>query len=211
MKTTNTRKLISAMQISLDGFIEDDNGTTDWVDSWADAIQLIENVDMFLLGGSMQPGYGEYWGSIYDNPQKVPLSNPELPSQQGRLPTESEIAYARLAAKTPHIVLSRKLKDISWPQSQIVRDIDEVRKLKSTPGNNIYVVGGSGLVSSLMDAHLVDELRLIVHPIIIGSGKPLFNNTQRHRLELVEVKKAESDRVILTYRAQNNFVYSKPT
>lgn len=199
------------MQISLDGFIEDDNGTTDWVDSWADAIQLIENVDMFLLGGSMQPGYGEYWGSIYDNPQKVPLSNPELPSQQGRLPTESEIAYARLAAKTPHIVLSRKLKEISWPQGQIVRDIDEVRKLKSTPGKNIYVVGGSGLVSSLMDAHLVDELRLIVHPIIVGSGKPLFNNTQRHRLELVEVKKAESDRVILTYRTQNNFVYSKPT
>ena len=47
------RKFISAMQISLDGFIEDTEGKTDWIDSWAEAISLIDDVDMFILGGKM--------------------------------------------------------------------------------------------------------------------------------------------------------------
>lgn len=192
------------MQVSLDGFIADNNGQTDWVDSWADAIQLIDDVDMFLLGGSMDPSYGEYWRSIYDNPQRPPLSNMELPSQQERLPSENEVAYAQLAARTPHVVLSTKLNSIFWPNGQIVRNIDEVRKLKATPGKNIYVVGGGSLVSSLMDAHLIDELRLIVHPIIIGSGKPLFSVTQRHALELVQAQPGNSGRVILTYRVKRS-------
>ena len=99
MAANNSRKMISAMQLSLDGFVEDTEGKTDWVDSWADAIQLIDDVDTFLLGGRMYPGYGEYWGSIYADPQRLP-PNPEVPSQQQRLPSSSEIAYARFAAQT---------------------------------------------------------------------------------------------------------------
>jgi dihydrofolate reductase len=192
--------MISAMQVSLDGFIEDSDGKTDWVDSWADAIQLIDDVDMFLLGGNMYPGYGEYWGSIYADPQRIP-PNPEVPSQEGRLPSTSEIAYARLAAQTPHVVLSTTLKGVSWPNAQIVRDLNEVRALKATPGKNTYVVGGAGLVSSLMDANLIDELRLIVHPVVLGSGKPLFKDVRRHSLEFVQAQPSKSGRVILTYRA----------
>ena len=127
-----SRKFISAMQVSLDGFVEDADSKTDWVDSWADAIQLIDDVDMFLLGGNMYPGYGEYWGSIHADPQRIP-PNPEVPSQEGRLPSSSEIAYARLAAQTPHVVLSTTLNSVSWPKAQIVRDLDEVRALKGTP------------------------------------------------------------------------------
>jgi dihydrofolate reductase len=192
--------MISAMQISLDGFVEDTNGKTDWVESWADAIHLIDNVDMFLLGGHMYPGYGEYWGSIYEDPLRIP-PNPEVPSQQGRLPSSSEIAYSRLAAQTPHVVLSTTLKRIAWPKAQIVRNLGEVRALKSTPGENIYVVGGAGLVASLMDADLIDELRLIVHPVVVGGGKPLFKGVRRHSLELVQAQPSKSGRAILTYRA----------
>ncbi len=192
--------MISAMQVSLDGFIEDSDGKTDWVESWADAIQLIDDVDMFLLGGNMYPGYGEYWGSIYADPQRIP-PNPEVPSQEGRVPSSSEIAYARLAAQTPHIVLSTTLKSASWPNTQIVRDLDEVRALKASPGKNTYVVGGAGLVSSLMNANLIDELRLIVHPVVVGSGKPLFKGVRRHSLQFVEAQQSKSGRVILTYRA----------
>ena len=199
MTTNTSRKLISAMQVSLDGFVEDAEDKTDWVDSWADAIQLIDDVDMFLLGGHMYPGYGEYWGSIDADPQRIP-PNPEVRSQEGRLPTSSEIAYARLAAQTPHVVLSTTLKSVSWPKTQIVRDLDEVRALKSTPGKNTYVVGGAGLVVSLMDADLIDELRLIVHPVVLGSGKPLFKGVRRHSLEFVKADPSKSGRVILTYR-----------
>jgi dihydrofolate reductase len=52
-----------------------------------------------------------------------------------------------------------------------------------------------------MDADLIDELRLIVHPVVVGGGKPLFNGVRRHSLELVEAQPGKSGRVILTYRA----------
>jgi len=199
MTTNSSRKMISAMQVSLDGFVEDSDGKTDWVESWADAIQLIDDIDMFLLGGHMYPGYGEYWGSIYANPQSIP-PNPEVPSQEGRVPSSSEIAYARFAAQTPHVILSTTLKSVSWPAAQIVRNLDELRALKSTPGKNTYVVGGAGLVASLMDADLIDELRLIVHPVVVGSGKPLFKDVRRHSLDLIQAQPGKSGQVILTYR-----------
>jgi hypothetical protein len=110
------RKFISAMQISLDGFVGDTSGKTDWVKSWAEAISLIDDVDMFILGGKMYPGYGEYWGSIHADPKRV-APNPEVPSQEGRPPSENEIAYARYAATTPHVVLSTKLMKPDWPEN----------------------------------------------------------------------------------------------
>lgn len=204
MKDNTSRKMISAMQISLDGFIEDAGGKTDWVTSWADAVQLVDDVDAFLLGGRMYPGYGEYWGSIRADPKSVP-PNPEVPSQEGRLPSESEIAYARLAAQTPHFVLSTTLDSVSWPDNtKVLRNIDEVRALKNSPGRNTYVVGGAGLVASLMDADLIDELRLIVHPIVVGSGKPLFKDVRKHLLELVQVQPGKNGQVILTYRVTSS-------
>ncbi len=62
MASTTSRTMIAALQISLDGFMQGPHGEKDWVDSWADAIQLIPDVDTFVLGGHMYPGYGEYLG-----------------------------------------------------------------------------------------------------------------------------------------------------
>ena len=101
--------MIAALQISLDGFTQGQDGERDWVESWADAIELIPDVDTFVLGARMYPGYGEYWESICANPERV------LPFQ-ARIPSKSEIAYARLAARTPHLVVSTTLTSVSWPK-----------------------------------------------------------------------------------------------
>ena len=186
--------MIAALQVSLDGLTQGPNGEKDWVDSWADAIELIPDVDTFVLGGRMYPDYGEYWKSINANPERV------LPFQE-RIPSKSEIAYARLAATTPHIVLSTTLKSVSWPAAQIIRDVAELRTLKSQPGKNMYVVGGGSLVASLLNEDLIDELRLIVHPVVLGKGQALFSGVnQRLSLDLVQAKSTESGRVIVTYR-----------
>ena len=156
MAPSTPRKMIAALQVSLDGFTQGpDRGEADWVDSWADAIELIPEVDTFVQGGGMYPGYGEYWESIYANPDRVPPFQDELPSK-------GEIGSARLAARTPHIVLSTTLKSVSWPTAQIIRDVAELRAIKSRPGKNMYVVGGATLVASLLNEDLIDELRLIV-------------------------------------------------
>ena len=105
------------------------------------------------------------------------------------MPTKSEIAYARLAAKTPHIVLSKTLKSVSWPAAQIIRDVTELRTLKRQPGKNIYVVGGATLVASLLNENSIDELRLIVHPLVLGKGQALFSGVnKRLSLDLVQAE-----------------------
>ena len=193
VESNTERKMIAALQVSLDGFTQGPNGEKDWVDSWADALALIPDVDTFVLGGRMYPDYGEYWKSIHDNPEHV--------TYQERIPSKSEIAYARLAAKTPHIVLSTTLKSVSWPTAQIVQDVAELRTVKGQPGKNMYVVGGATLVATLLNEGLIDELRLIVHPVVLGKGQGLFSGVnQRLSLDLVEAKSTDSGRVIVTYR-----------
>ena len=195
MASNTSRKMVAALQVSLDGFTQGPNGEKDWVDSWADAIELIPEVDTFVLGGRMFPDYGEYWESIHADPQRVP------PFQE-RIPSKSEIAYARLAAKTPHVVLSTTLERVSWPPTaQIIRDVAELRTLKGQAGKNMYAVGGATLVASLLNEDLIDELRLIVHPIVLGNGQALFGGVnKRHSLNLVQAKSTESGSVILTYK-----------
>ena len=118
------------------------------------------------------------------------------------MPYEREVAYARLAAKTPHYVLSTTLESVSWPPTaRLVPSIEDLRAVKRQPGKNTYVVGGATLVASLLNADLIDELRLIVHPILLGGGKSLFTGVEkRHLLELVRAEPTTAGRVILTYR-----------
>ena len=169
-----TRKMIAALQVSLDGFTQgSDRGGEDWVDSWADALGLVPDVDAFVQGAGMYPGYGDYWAAIQADPHGIPPF-------QTRPPYEREVAYARRAAETPHFVVSRTLESVSWPPTaRIVRDLEPLRALKQQPGKNIYVVGGPTLVTSLLNADMLDELMLLVHPLLLGGGRSLFYPVRR--------------------------------
>ena len=101
------------MQVTLDGAIQDADGMSDWVDSWADGLGLLPPVDAFVLGGGMFPEYEQFWTAILEDPGAAA----EL---LGREPYPREVEYARLAAETPHLVLSRTLADTSWPTAVAV-------------------------------------------------------------------------------------------
>lgn len=194
MISTASRPLIAAMQVTLDGYILGPDGEVDWVDSWADGLGLLPPVDAFVLGGGMFPDYERFWAAILDDPG---ASSEML----GRDPYPREVAYARLAAETPHLVLSTTLRNVTWPTARIVRDMSEIRALKAQPGNAVYVVGGPGLVASLMNAGLLDELRLIVHPVALGGGTAAFSGiAARQTLELAAAEPGASGRLELTYR-----------
>jgi dihydrofolate reductase len=193
MTARSSRSFIAAMQVTLDGYILDPDGEADWVDSWADGLELLPDVDAFVLGGGMFPGYEQFWAAILEDP-------PSVAGWIGRDPYPREVAYARVAAETPHLVLSTTLGEVTWPSARIVREIDELRALKAEPGKAVYVVGGPGLVTSLINAGLLDELRLIVHPVAVGGGTALLGEVaQRQALELVSTEPARG-RVNLTYR-----------
>jgi dihydrofolate reductase len=197
-ETNDMRKLIAALQVSLDGFIEGPKGEVDWVRTWEDSFDLLPQIDTFILGGGMYPGYEQYWLAILANPEGIlPLT--------GGVASRGEVEYARFADSTPHVVLSRTLDEVSWRTTRIVRDVEDIRALKQQPGKDMHVLGGATLVSSLMNEGLIDELRLTVHPIVLGEGKALFKDVkERHLLELVRASPLTSDRVSLTYSTHAN-------
>ena len=102
----------------------------------------------------------------------------------------------------PKYVVSKSLRSSDWANTQILRGNlgDEIRRLKAEPGGNIMVYGSADLVDGLLDLDLVDELRILLFPIVLGSGKRLFRDeAQLRRLRLLSVDSSGGGVVYLRY------------
>lgn len=187
------RKLITGFKTSVDGKIEGPEGYADWVAAWSEDYGLTQQIDACVIGGGMYPGYEKYWTAIQNaGDQPLPMT--------GKLPTPEETKWGHFAARTPHYVLSTTLTHSQWPNTRFLRSLEAIASLKQSPGKDIYLMGGARVASALIDAGLVDELRLIVHPLIAGPGRALFATTaRRHKLELRKAQQLGIGLVNLTY------------
>jgi len=187
------RKLIAGMKVSVDGKVEGPEGGADWVEAWSEDYGLTAQIDACVLGGGMYPGYEGYWTGIQNDPDKPAWIT-------GAAPTPAELEWARFAARTPHYVLSSTMSSAAWPTTRFLRSLGDVAALKREPGKNIYLMGGARITASLIDAGLVDEMRLIVYPLIAGPGKALLGTIERrHGLELRKAEALPDGRVSLVY------------
>ena len=188
------RKLILAMQVSVDGYIEAPDGDMTWMqtdnkEQWDDLFEMLGTVDLFLLGRKMFPDYRNYWRKCLTNPQGA---------------SPSELAYAQLAEKTKHVVFSNTMSDPEWENTEIINgDVAaEITKIKMQAGKDIQVVGGAKLAATVVEAGLVDEYRLNIMPVILGSGKSFFRIQQTsHSLELINTKRLSSGIIIVRYKS----------
>jgi dihydrofolate reductase len=180
------------MQTSLDGFIEGPNGDMNWIshddESWDSIFPLLESVDTILVGRVMYADYQQHW--------RETLTNPSAP--------KNDLAYARYAEKTRHIVFSKTLEKvdpiaIGWKNTEIMKGdlAEEITQLKKQPGKNMMIFGGATLVSSLMKLGLIDEYQLLVNPVTLGNGKSPFK--EKHKLKLVSTKTYKCGVVELNY------------
>lgn len=186
------RKLIAAMKISADGKFEGADGMADWAEAWSDDYGLMPQIDACVLGSAMYAGYERYWTAMRNDP-KTPLWI------TGAAPTADEIKWSRFAATTPHYVLSRTLTSAAWPNTKVLRTSDEIAALKQQTGKDIYLMGGGRTAARLIDAGLVDELRLIVYPLLAGAGQSLFTTAQRRGLALKTVEQLAGGKLNLAY------------
>ena len=107
--------------------------------------------------------------------------------------------------KTSKIVFSKTLKKVGWENTRILRDnaIEEVRQLKERSGKKIAIFGSSDLCVNLMEANLLDELRIMINPIVLGSGKKLFQGMiSQLKIKLVKVRSFASGNVLLYYHIE---------
>ena len=183
------RKVIYAMSVSLDGFIEDRNGDLSW--SFPDEElhkhfnDLESTFDIHFYGRGLYENMAAYWPTADENPSAP----------------QPEIEYAGIWKRMPKIVFSKTLDRVGWNSRLVRGDIaEEVNKLKAQPGKDMSV-GGAGLASSFMQLGLIDEYRLYIHPVILGGGKPMFGRLQdKIDLQLVETRRFGSGVVLLRYQ-----------
>ena len=113
-----------------------------------------------------------------------------------------EEGFADRMNSLPKFVVSTTLKEpLGWNATLIKGNIaQEISKLKQLPGQDILISGGAGLVHSLLQQDLIDEYRLLVYPVVLGSGKRLFTDGGNATLKLVEARTIGADVVLLTYQ-----------
>jgi len=120
-------------------------------------------------------------------------------------PTSTDEPYASHINTMPKYVVSTTLEEVEWGKWEKPTLIkgnlpQEINKLKKQPGKNIGVSGSPTLVRSLLEGGLLDEVKLMIHPVVVGHGKRFFNDGDLKRLKLVDSKVTGTGVVILTYQ-----------
>lgn len=182
------RKLILMMSMTLDGFIEGPAGELDWASAGDDYFRHVDgeltSMSAFLHGRRVYENMARYWPTADARPDCTPRV----------------AAFARLWREMPKLVFSRTLERVDW-NSTLVREVDpaHLRALQARPGGDM-VVGGADLGASFLQQDLIDELRIYVHPVVIGGGKPLFHaSARRAHLHLAQTRRFESGILLLRY------------
>jgi len=186
------RKLIAAMNMTLDGFCDHTTMVAD------DEIhqhynELLHSAGVVLYG-RITYQLMEYWATVVKNPTGI----------------KSMDEFAVTMDNIPKIVFSNTLKNVEWKTAKLaMRDIkEEVLELKQSGygGNKDILVGSPGLIITCMKLNLVDEFQLCVHPIILGSGLiPLFKNiNDRIDLKLLKTKTFSCGAIALYYEPAKN-------
>jgi dihydrofolate reductase len=176
------RKIVAGLFISLDGVIE---APETWHfpyfnDEMGQAVgEQMDAADTMLLGRQTYEEFAAYW------------------STQG-----SDVDFAQRMNETPKLVASTTLESVDWQNSTLIQgDVaTELRRIKQEPGKDISITGSATLVRSLLRDGLIDELRLLQHPIVVGHGKRLFDGVDATvPLKLVDSRTFSTGVLYLTY------------
>lgn len=183
------RKLKLQVQMTIDGFIADQNGGMDWmIMNWSEDLKeyvrkLTDPVDTILLGRKLAEGFIPYWTAAYLSPE----------------PEEG----AKIYVATPKVVFTKTMNSSIWDNTVLAKGelATEVNGLKQREGNDMIAYGGGQFVSSLIKDRLIDELHLFINPTILGSGMSIFQTViEKQHYKCVNVQLFDCGIVVLNYK-----------
>lgn len=183
------RKVIFESAISVDGFIEGPDGDMDWLlfdGQNCNANDFLDGFDTIFYGRKAYEKFGV-----------TPFLGPDIPE------AERDFYYSIRAMRK--YVFSRTAKHVDGNAMVISENLEEeVRRIRSEDGKNIWFCGGSDILQTFAELDLVDEYILTVHPVLLKSGKPLFPGSKRPlNLKLVHKHKLGSGVVIVRYQPES--------
>lgn len=181
------RRIFAFLAASVDGYYEGPNGEFDWpvVDEEFDqfALEQLGEVDTLIFGRTTYQGMASYWPTPAGE-----QDNPEIAAAMNGL---------------DKIVASTTLEEATWGSTRLISEdvAGELARLKQQPGKDMVIMGSSNLTVSMLEAGVVDEVRIMVMPVVLGDGHSLFRTADdRISLKLVGVKPFKSGNVLLTYQ-----------
>jgi dihydrofolate reductase len=183
------RKLIAAINMTLDGFCDHTAVIAD-NELHQHFNEVLSNADIILYGRTTYQLMESYWPAIV----KTPTGN------------KTEDEFAVLIDNIPKILFSRTLQHVDWKNTELKKEIvkEEVLELKQRAGKNI-LAGSPSMIVALTQLGLIDEYQIVVHPVIWGSGLPLFKNIkEKVNLKLLKTKTFGSGAVTLYYEPTRN-------
>lgn len=163
------RKLIVTMWVSLDGFVCGPEDEMDWVQVDEEMgnyeNDIVSSSSTLVLGRKTYESFAGSWPHVPDNPSVG----------------EEEKAYARKVNAMEKLVFSKTLDKVEWNNSRLSREInpEEISRLKQEPGKDMLIYGSASVVQALTNLGLIDEYHIMVHPVVLGGGKPLFKGITR--------------------------------
>lgn len=183
------RKLIYWVHTSIDGFVDGPNGEFDWTELGpqlsAYSTEVHDRVDTFLYGRAVWEMMSGYW-----------------PTADASTTDAHDVEFAPRWRATPKVVFSRTLTGpLGWDARLVGDDLaGEVTALKSAPGKDLLLNGGSALAGAMADEGLLDEVQVMVHPVVLGGGKRVLPIAKdRVTLKLVESRTFDNRTVLMRY------------
>ncbi|MFA9456643.1 dihydrofolate reductase family protein [Halalkalibacter sp. AB-rgal2] len=182
------RKVILSMVTSLDGFVEKKNRDISW-HVWDEEMQaymddFLDGVDTLLYGRRSYEMMIEYWPEAEKNERN----------------SEEHRAFARKMNTLRKVVFSHTLNAVTWNARIVKENIeDEILAMKQQEGKDIVLLAGPTLASTLIRHNVIDEYRVIVNPVVLGEGQPLFQARPR-AIELVSTRTFHCGNVLLVYQ-----------
>ncbi|HEU5230878.1 MAG TPA: dihydrofolate reductase family protein [Ktedonobacteraceae bacterium] len=187
------RKIITTTWTTIDGFIAGPKGEMNWIGEIYDEAMgkyeddLVSSADTLLLGRVTYQSFAGSWPYVPDNPNA----------------SEGEKTYARKLNVMRKIVFSRTLASVEWNNSTLMQEAipEQIAQLKHEDGRDILIYGSASIVQALTNFGLIDEYQILVHPVVLGGGKPLFQNIKDQvKLKLVNSKTHPSGVMVLYYQ-----------
>jgi dihydrofolate reductase len=181
------RTLASFIVTSLDGFYEGSNGEFDWMIPDEEfnefAARQLDEADTLGFGRATYEHMAAYW-----------------PTEQARV--NDPAITSRMNTK-PKLVFSTALEHAEWPNTSIISGeaVEQIETVKTASNGALLLLGSTRLTADFAAAGVLDELRIMICPIVIGQGRSLFKDLKvRLALSLVHVRQFDSGNVLLTYR-----------